>query len=299
MFGYACINTELNEAGITTNRSMIRRTFDKKGVDYCSDLALKNTEDILKIFQWNEENNFRFFRMSSDIFPWASEYELEELKDFEKISESLKRAGDFAKKHNHRITFHPGPFNKLCSSNERIVNNTIGNLELHGKIFDLMGLSKTHYNKINIHIGGAYGDKVKTAKVFLKNFERLSSSVYDRLTLENDDNNSLYSVKEIYELIHKECGIPIVIDLHHHKFHDYGLSEEEALSMAIDTWYGETPVIHYSESKSLEQKIDCRANAHSDYVYNYIDTFGNHVDVMIEAKKKELAVKKYLSLHRS
>jgi len=162
-----------------------------------------------------------------------------------------------------------------------------------------MGLSKTHYNKINIHIGGAYGDKVKTAKVFLKNFERLSSSVYDRLTLENDDNNSLYSVKEIYELIHKECGIPIVIDLHHHKFHDDGLSEKEALSMAIDTWYGETPVIHYSESKSLEQKIDCRANAHSDYVYNYIDTFGNHVDVMIEAKKKELAVKKYLSLHRS
>ncbi len=297
MLGYACINTELNEKGVTTNRSMIRRTFDKKGIDYCSSLSLKNTEDLLKIFKWNEENSFRFFRMSSNIFPWASEYLLEDLKDYDQICKNLKEAGDFAKKNNHRITFHPGPFNKLCSSNERIVRNTLRNLELHGKIFDLMGLSRSHYNKINIHIGGAYGDKVKTASVFLKNSEKLSASVYDRLTLENDDNNSLYSVKEIYNFIYKESGIPIVMDFHHHNFHDDGLSPKEALSMAIDTWYNEIPVVHYSESRSLEKKINCRANAHSDYVYNYIDTFKNNVHIMVEAKKKELAVKKYLSLH--
>ena len=56
--GYACINMELSQQPkskrVTTNRSMIRRTFDEKGLPYASELALANCRDLLKILQWNE-----------------------------------------------------------------------------------------------------------------------------------------------------------------------------------------------------------------------------------------------------
>ena len=79
-FGYACINMGFSSLPkskrITTNRSMIKRTFQQKGINYASELALENTKDLLKILQWNEENDIKFYRMSSDIFPWMSEYEI-------------------------------------------------------------------------------------------------------------------------------------------------------------------------------------------------------------------------------
>ena len=70
--GYACINMELSypqkyggkERGvnpITTNRTMIRRTFDEKGVDYVSELTLQNTKDLNEIISWNVLNGYNFF----------------------------------------------------------------------------------------------------------------------------------------------------------------------------------------------------------------------------------------------
>ena len=92
--------------------------------------------------------------------------------------------------------------------------------------------------------------------------------------------------------------MPIVFDYHHHRFCDGGLSEQEALELAISTWpEGITPATHYSEIRSIEQEDDkIRPQAHSDYVYEKINTYGNDIDVMIEAKHKELAVDKYKNL---
>ena len=64
----------LDQHRITMNRSMIKRTFDEKGLDYTSELVMKNVADLYKIIQWNEDNGIKFFRMSSETFPWASEY---------------------------------------------------------------------------------------------------------------------------------------------------------------------------------------------------------------------------------
>ena len=136
-------------------------------------------------------------------------------------------------------------------------------------------------------------------KRFVKNFPRLPESVSSRLTLENDDKASMYSVKDLYYGIYKQCGVPIVFDYHHHRFCDGGMSEKEALEMAISTWPKDiVPVVHYSESRSTEQLDESiRPQAHSDYVYDYIDNYGHDIDVMIEAKHKELAVTKYKSIH--
>ena len=46
--GYACINMTLQAAGgITTNRSMRQKTFNERGLDYVSELALQNVRDLV------------------------------------------------------------------------------------------------------------------------------------------------------------------------------------------------------------------------------------------------------------
>ena len=294
MLGYACINMTLGKEKITTNRSMIKKTFLTKGVSYASELAYKNVVDLEKILKWNVNNNIYFFRVSSDIFPWASEYDLETLPQIHLIRIVLQRIGKFVQENNVRITCHPGPFNVLGSPNDDVVRRTIIDLELHGKIFDLMGLSKTPFNKINIHCNGAYGDKVETMKRFCRKFDMLSDSVKSRLTVENDDKASMYSVKDLMQ-IHNTIGIPIVFDYHHHKFCTGDLSEEDALRLATSTWGTVTPVVHYSESKALhENDSKIKPQAHSDYIDILPNTYGLDVDIMLETKQKELELLKVI-----
>ena len=278
---------------------MIRRTFDSKGIDYASEITLKNVQDLEKIVSWNILNGYKFFRITSNLAPWKSEYEWDDLKDIKQIRIYLRSAGIMAKTHGIRLTSHPGPFNVLTSPHEHVVENCIGDLTMHGDVFDMLGQGRTHYNKINIHIGGAYGDKPKSMERFCKNFERLPDRVKSRLTVENDDKQSMYSVQELYHGVYSNIGVPIVFDYHHHRFCDGGLSEQEALELAISTWpKGITPVVHYSESRSAEQLDQTiRPQAHSAYVYDKINTYGNDIDIMIEAKHKELAVARYLELH--
>ena len=298
--GYACINMQLSsqKPKIYTGRSMIKRTFQSKGINYASELGLQNCKDLLEIIKWNNENGFNFFRITSNLFPWCSEYDLKDMPDYDEICDILSEAGRYAIDNDIRITSHPGPFNVLTSPHPHVVENCIKDLSIHGEVFDMMGLSRTPYNKINIHIGGVYGDKVSAMERFCENFHRLPDSVKTRLTVENDDKATMYSVTDLYEGVYCKIGIPIVFDYHHHRFCDGGLSEEDALEVAISTWGNIVPVVHYSESRNIEQEDDkIRPQAHSDYVRDYIDTYGNRVDIMVEAKHKELAVLKYKEIH--
>lgn len=282
--GYACINMSMGKK-VTTNRAMVKRTFQTKGLDYVSELALANAKDIIKILEWNRLNGIKFFRLSSALIPWGDHIDITQLKDYKEIKSELKKAGDFAKFWDMRITSHPGPFVVLTSPKEEVVNNAIADLELHAKVFDMMGLSKTPYNKINIHCNGVYGNKQEAMDRFCKNFKRLSKSVRSRLTVENDDKATMYSVLDLM-YIHKKIGIPIVFDYHHHKFCTGGLTEEEAMKLAASTWPdGITPVVHYSEPKEGN-----KPQAHADYIKEIPDTYGIDVDIMVEAKAKELAI---------
>ena len=297
--GYACINMTLGgqKPKITTNRSMIKKTFIDKGIDYAGELSLLNSRDLCEIVKWNVENGINFFRISSDIFPWASEYNIENLPQYQRIKTVLSSCGNYARDKGVRLTSHPGPFNVLVSPREHVVQNTITDLTNHGKVFDLLGLDRTPYNKINIHCNGVYGDKQSALDRFCKNFELLPESVQKRLTVENDDKASMYSVKDLM-YIHERIGIPIVFDYHHHKFCTGDMTEQEALELAISTWpKGITPVVHYSESKALHESNDkLKPQAHSDYINNLPSTYGNNVDIMVESKAKELSILPHLNL---
>ena len=288
--GYACINMTMGKK-VTTNRSMVKKTFNAKGLDYVSELALANAKDLIKILEWNRLNGINFFRLSSALVPWGDNIDITQLKDYKEFKFELKKAGDYAKFWNMRINSHPGPFNVLPSPNESVVQKTFADLELHGKIFDLMGLSKTPYNNINIHCNGVYGDKQSAMDRLITNFKRLSPSVRKRLTLENDDKGSMYSVRDLM-YIHKNTGIPIVFDYHHHQFCTGDLSEEAALKLAATTWpKGIRQEVHYSESKALhENNPKEKPQAHSYLINALPNTYELDLDIMVEAKGKELAI---------
>ncbi len=293
--GYACINMSMGKK-ITTNRSMIKRTFEARGLDYVSELTLANARDIIKILQWNLDNGITFFRLSSAIIPWGDKLDISKLKDLKEIKTELKRAGEFATKYGIRVNSHPGPFVVLTSPNETVVKNAIADLEMHALIFDMMGLSQTPYNNINIHCNGVYGDKTSARDRFIKNFKRCSPGVQKRLTVENDDKASMYSVKDLM-YIHERTGIPIVFDYHHHQFCTGDMSEEDALKLAATTWpEGITPEVHYSESKALhENNPKEKPQAHSIYINSLPNTYGLDVDIMVEAKGKELAILPFIN----
>jgi UV DNA damage endonuclease len=293
--GYCCINTTLQKQGITTGRGMIQRTFKEKGLAYASELALKNTSDLIRILIWNGLNNIHVFRLGSGIFPWGTEYAVTDLPDYDQIARNLKIAGDLATASGQRITAHPDHFVKLGSLKEQVVLNSIKDLELHARVFDMMGLSATPYNALNIHVGMNFSEE--TAERWVTNFRRLSPSCRSRMTVENDDKASGFSVLQLFATVFADTEVPITFDYFHHQFHPDGLTTQEAAELAAGTWpEGITPLFHYSESKNINENVQGNPRAHADYVYTPIDDFGLTLDVDIEAKAKQLALFKYLEL---
>jgi UV DNA damage endonuclease len=290
--GYACINTILKANDIFTNRTMRQKTFEAKGLDYVSDLSLQNVKDLKTHVLWNNEHNIKLFRLSSQIFPWMEKYEFSDLKDYEEIKSLMLEIGEIATKANQRLTMHPGPFHCLASPNPKVVKRTILGLHKHSEQFNMMGFKPSYYNKINIHVGGAYGDKETTLARFCKNFHLLNEDTKKRLVIENDDSANEYSVKDLFEGVYKIIGTPITFDYFHHKFNTGELTEEEALKLANTTWpKNVTQCCHYSESRRKERMDESiRPQAHSDIIYEKIQTYGLEPDIVIEAKLKEQAI---------
>ena len=267
--GYACVNMTLTgrpkKAGgrVTTSRTCRKATW-QNGSDNPKDWdlhlvgerALLNANDLLHYLEWNVDHKITLFRLGSELFPWHDHYELHQLPQFNEIAAKLMECGNYARKHGMRITTHPGPFNVLGSPNPEVVERTITGLERHSETFDLMGFEPSFENKINIHVGGAYGGQFEeTAKRWIAGWHRLSDNCKKRLVLENDDKASLWSVRKLYNYFHKEIGIPITFDYHHHSFHPDEMTEEEALKLAATTWPDDViQCTHYSESKQERKR---------------------------------------------
>lgn len=296
--GYCCIPMGCNvgkkkKEQIQVNRGMVKKTFLAKGITYASELIVENLKDTLKVLEYNIKNDIYVYRLSSDSFPWMTEYKFEDLPNFTYIHSLMKKIGDFIKDNDIRVSYHPGPFNVLASENPSVVVKTIDELNKHAELMDLIGLDKTHYYPINIHINTTKPTREEAAQRFVDGFAQLSDSCKARLTLENDDSPNQYSVKILHDLVYVKTGIPIVFDQHHFNYGPQDQSMEEALRLAHSTWKVK-PMTHMSSPKTLEDATG-RATAHADYIYEEIQTYGLEFDTEIEAKAKDLAVIKYRS----
>ena len=300
--GYACMNLTLNEGvkkkdQITTSRTLRMSGFS---LDRVGQLAVQNSVDLIKIMEWNRDNGIQMFRVSSEIIPFMDHpelgYQLCNLDEAhqELIRTHMSEAGRIAREAGIRLSCHPGPYTCLASPNSAIVVKSVRSLEMHQLIGSLLG--HDHDFNINIHVGGVYEDKQTTAERFCENYNRLNPALKMQLTLENDDKPSMWSPKELYDMIYSKCGIRLVYDFHHHRFCS-NETVEEAVKLCFSTWpEDQVPKIHYSESAPGK-----RPQAHSDYIRGPIPGFKyfttREYDVMLETKAKDLALKKYLTEH--
>lgn len=292
--GYPCQNITLSDTN-PVDRVMNSRTYRmaSHSLEKASDICYQNAKDLLKIFKWNEDNSIKYFRISSDMFPFMDhpdhQYKLDQLKNSKWIRKALAEAGEFARDNGHRISMHPGQYTCIASPNEDIVKKSLLSLEMHNLIGDLLGMGDDF--NINIHVGGTYDSKPHTADRFCKSFNELSSGCKSRLTVENDDKESQWHIEELHELIHAKIGIPLCFDIHHWDCAkgDF-VTPQDAYAVAEGTWGDIIPEVHYSEPRE-PNGIGQKYRSHSDYIKNEIPYLSDSpYDLMIEAKMKEKAL---------
>lgn len=288
--GYCCINLTLKD--VSVNRTLREASY-LADPERAIQLAKNNLQSVLTILKWNEEHAIRNYRLSSDMFPHItnpnciknSQYAYE-LELFDPL---LEKIGRYARRHGHRLTMHPGQFNQVGTPRGEVLDKTVKDLEFHADVLDRMGLD---FNSVMVvHGGGTYGDKKSTLKRWKSQFWALDPSVQCRLVIENDERS--YGIDDILKL-HNYVGCPIVFDFHHyncyHKDPQSPLSQ--VLPQVIESWGNLKPKFHLSE-----QAPNLRLGAHSDYVEVIPNEMlqlakDYHVDLMIEAKAKELSVQR-------
>lgn len=295
---YCCINTVLRKSDIFTSRTCRLATIRERGIEYSYELARKNLNNLLFMIEWNEKCKINVFRMSSEIFPFATHPEFYKKYDIEQFRNKLQEIGNYAKSLGHRLTFHPGQFNQLTSLRDEVVDKTVVELDFHSKILDMMGIDKQ--GVMIIHGGGKAGGKSEALARLKKNYSKLSESSRSRLVLENCE--MAYSIQDLLPISH-ELKIPIVIDYHHHNINAGNIKNKQELvditNKVLEIWkYREiTPLFHVSESKPGVTETDSitARRAHSDYVEKLPEALletlkTNKIDLDVEAKMKEQAV---------
>jgi UV DNA damage endonuclease len=269
---------------------MRKATWESEGLDRAGELTEQNFRDLRAILAWNLEHGIRFYRCSSTLVPWNSQFDIEELPNFQRIRALARECGKLVEDHDMRLTFHPSHWCKLASDSAETVARAVESVTHHGRWLDLMGLARSPRYAINVHIGAHYGDKAATADRFCEVVTDLPPRARARLTVENDDTASLWSVKELVEEITPRAGIPVTFDYHHHSFTDRGLTYREGFNLARETWDTVRPITHYSEPARLHGETDARPQDHSEAISAVPAWLARESDVMIESHGKERSV---------
>jgi UV DNA damage endonuclease len=283
--GYPCINLTLKNPYSSTFRL---KSFSEKRFN---ETVKNNLNHLLKILKFNLNNNILFFRLSSDIIPFASHPICKIDWDYTFKTE-LNEIGEFIKKNNMRISMHPDQFVILNSKNEKIIENSIRELQYHSKVLESMNLP---YNaKIQIHIGGVYEDKRTSKERFIKTFMKLEENLKKRIIIENDDRS--YALKDCLD-INEETGIPIVFDTLHHECLNNRENIQEAVTSSTNTWkyiLDGHPIIDYSSQSIGERKGKHTKTIDKNHFISYykeLIKFSKNksmvADIMLEIKDKE------------
>ncbi|MDD4897902.1 MAG: UV DNA damage repair endonuclease UvsE, partial [Methanocellales archaeon] len=276
--GYPCINRSI---GCTANSTFRLKSYSE---DKLIEKIKNNLECLNRILEYNVKNNILFFRISSDLVPFASHpiCKYNWSKHFQK---EFKEVGDYIDKNAIRISMHPDPFVIINSKDNAILERSIKELDYHCSVLDAMGLNSTA--KVQIHIGGVYRDKEKSIERFIETYNRLSHEIRKRLTIENDDRS--YGLKDCLA-IHKKTEIPIVFDTLHHQCLNNGETIRNAILSAKKTWKKRDGklMVDYSNQKTGVKKGMHNENMDMKLFKKFIgETKGIDFDIMLEIKDKE------------
>lgn len=272
----------------TTTAAALQRRPRAAQLERLADLALANADALLEALRYCAAHGIGSFRILSPILPLKTHpmvgYRVEQLPRADEIVARFRSCGEFARQHDIRTGFHPDQFVVLNAPDEVIVQRAVADIESQAEIAEWVGA-----DTVNIHAGGAYGDKAAALERFRRNVERLSDRARRRLTVENDDR--IFTPADLLPVC-RAAGIPLVYDVHHHRCLPDGLSVAEATEAARATWNRE-PLFHLSSPLGGWHGPDPRR--HHDFIHPRdfpSEWLGWPLTVELEAKAKELAVER-------
>lgn len=307
-FGFACKLLDANNKQPFTNKSLSYKHFSAlSAADQHTkllDVVTHNLTSLLDMIKYvgRLRTDLRMFRITSELLPLYTHpkvFHMYMRHDVAAITESLLAlCGEAARRHDVRLSFHPGQFTVLASDRPDVVQNSIAELEYHAYCAYHMGYGRRFQDfKINIHLSGRLG-----ASGFRQAHSKLSDRCRNMLTVENDEiTSSLEDCLALADI----C--PIVLDIHHHwvMTNEYIQPTDDRVQRVIDSWRGVRPAAHYSVSKpefvpsrGLPDQNKLSANrmqlrAHADYYHNedvneWATSFTDF-DLMCESKAKNRA----------
>jgi UV DNA damage endonuclease len=225
-----------------------------------------------------------FLRITSDLVPFASHpvCKFPWQKHFQSVFENI---GEYIRNHRFRISLHPDQFVLINTVNPDVLQRSIDELLYHEQLLGLMGLDNSA--KIQIHVGGVYGDKTASMDRFVQNYEELDDRIRTRLVIENDER--LYSVADCLA-ISDRTGVPVLVDVFHHSLNNHGEPFPKILDRVGKTWKRTDgiPMVDYSS-----QQPGKRAGAHAEHIDGtdfgrfLTETRPADMDIMLEIKDKE------------
>ncbi|PEB42880.1 UV DNA damage repair endonuclease UvsE [Bacillus pseudomycoides] len=252
-------------------------------------ITMQNLMHTLRTLHYNIAHEIPLYRLSSSIVPLATHPEV----DFDYIdifTPFWRKMGKLIREHNLRVSFHPNQFTLFTSEKPHITDNAVLDMTYHYNVLDAMGLADSSY--INIHIGGAYGNKEKALLRFHENLKKLPPHIKQQMTLENDDKT--YTASETLAVCKLE-RIPFIFDYHHHMANLCDEPLEALLPAIFKTWdhTNTIPKVHISSPKSEKE-----FRSHANYIdATFIKPFlhvtrelNQDFDIMIESKQKDLAL---------
>jgi UV DNA damage endonuclease len=285
--GYPCINRSV---GCTPSRTFRLSSYTD---DRLRDTVTANLACLVKILEYNENSHLLFFRITSDLVPFAS-HPVCTFPWQEYFSGEFEEIGKYIRKHGFRISMHPDQFVLLNTPDEGVLRRSIADLVYQVQVLDLMGLDRSA--KVQIHVGGIYGDKTAGIDRFVRRYEQLHPSIRSRLVIENDER--LYTISDCLA-IHERTGIPVIMDSFHHSLLNNGEVFADLLGPVRQTWKTADgiPMVDYSS-----QEPEKRAGAHAEHIV--ADNFRQFLattqpadfDIMLEIKDKEMSALEALGI---
>jgi UV DNA damage endonuclease len=285
--GYPCINRTL---GCRGGRTFRLSSYSEKRL---LDTATSNIACLKQILEWNLQNHILFFRITSDLIPFAS-HPVCTVPWQKHLGDELAQIGRFISGSGIRISMHPDQFIVLNSQDEKIVERSIAELFYHADIIDLMGLGSTA--KIQLHGGGLYDNPPESMVRFVRRYDRLDPLIRRHLVLENDEQR--FTAADCLS-IHEQTGIPVLFDVFHHRCHNQGEGIREMLPRIGETWQPSdgTMMIDYSSQHPTKRRGSHAEQIDLDDFRIFLETSRPHnMDIMLEIKDKEKSALAAVSL---
>jgi len=285
--GYPCINRTISCRG---NKTFRLKSYNP---DRLIDTIQNNLTCLRKILTFNVSHNLLFFRITSDLIPFAS-HPICTYPWQTHFQNTLHSLGDFITTHQIRISMHPDQFTLINSPRPDIFSRSVKELNYHAQVLDLMHLDTTH--KIQIHIGGKYDDKKKSMQRFIHRYRQLPSSITQRLVIENDDR--IYTPADCLA-IHQQTHVPILYDSFHHEINPDHYTLAEALGHIMKTWHSHDgrPMIDYSSQEPHMRMGKHAETLNSSHFTHFLKKSKPYnCDIMLEIKDKDISAQRALSI---